>query len=84
MTSKRKYEDGGGYEQSEHSSKSRREFDKCPAPFVRDRFEMTHIYRTNQEMADFVRESVVALRRQQAEIDRLNGIIARLQANERN
>ena len=39
---------------------------------------MTRLYRTNQEMADFVRESVAIMRMQQAEIERLNGIIARL------
>lgn len=82
MASKRKHDGGGGgYEQIEQSSKCRREyFDGDPAPFVKDRFEMTHIYRTNQEMANFVRESVVVMRRQQLEIERLKGIIDRIRS----
>lgn len=80
MASKRKHE-GEGYVQSEQSSKHHREFfRRDPVPAVKDRFEMTHVYRTNQEMADFVRESVVIMRRQQAEIERLNGIIQHIQS----
>jgi len=41
----------------------------------RDRFEYTHLHRTNQEMADFVREAIVFMRAQQEEIDQLKSII---------
>lgn len=83
MASKRKH-DGEGYGQTEQQNtkaKCRRElYGGDPMSVPRDRFEMTHLYRTNQEMADFVRESVVVMHRQQAEIERLYGIINNLRA----
>lgn len=79
MASKRKL-DGEVCDQNEHNIMCLREFyERNPdSSSPRDRFEMTRLYRTNQEMADFVRESVAIMRMQQAEIERLNGIIARL------
>jgi len=41
----------------------------------RDKFEYTHLHRTNQEMADFVREAIVVMRAQQQEIEQLKSII---------
>ena len=62
---KRKFEGGGG------DDTNIKRFNDSN----RDKFEYTHLHRTNQEMADFVRDAIVFMRAQQEEIDQLKSII---------
>jgi len=44
-----------------------------------DKFESTHLHHTNKEMADFIRGSIIFMRKQQEEIEYLKGYVNHLQ-----
>jgi len=79
MESKRKLEELDSHEYGNTQKYIRNTYVNNQDSQVIDRFESTHLHRTNKEMAEFVRGSIIIIRKQQEEIDYLKSIVHHLQ-----